>query len=250
MEDIEANDLEEKDLKNKDPEQQRLMNETCILVDENDHMIGFASKKKCHLLKNIQKGMLHRAFSVFLFDQKGDLLLQKRANKKITFPGRWTNTCCSHPLKVIGEYGGSIETSIEGVKRAAQRKLYHELGIVASQVPLEKFHYLTRVQYKAESDGIWGENEIDYILFIQTNVDLKLNPNEVELARYVDKDDLREMLKCKGVIVFLNKSLIYILLEFSFTPWFELICRSLMFFWWDSLHNLNAVKDQLSIIRM
>ncbi|KAG5518293.1 hypothetical protein PMAC_003089 [Pneumocystis sp. 'macacae'] len=230
--------LEEDDLRNRDPEQQRLMSETCILVDENDKMIGFASKKqwKGHLLKNIQEGMLHRAFSVFLFDQKGDLLLQKRACEKITFPGLWTNTCCSHPLQVIGEYGESMEKSIEGVKRAAQRKLYHELGISASQVPLEKFHYLTRVQYKAESDEIWGENEIDYILFIQADVDLKLNPNEVETARYVNKDDLRKMLKCK---------------DFSFTPWFELICHSFMFFWWDSLHNLNAVKNhQFSIIRM
>ncbi|KTW31193.1 isopentenyl-diphosphate delta-isomerase [Pneumocystis jirovecii RU7] len=230
------NHLEEEDLKNRDPEQQRLMSETCILVDENDKMIGFASKKQCHLLKNIQEGMLHRAFSVFLFDQKGDLLLQKRAYEKITFPGLWTNTCCSHPLQVIGEYGENMEKSVEGVKRAAQRKLYHELGIVSSQVPLEKFHYLTRVQYKAESDKIWGENEIDYILFIQADVDLKLNPNEVETARYVSQDDLRKMLKCK---------------DFSFTPWFELICRSFMFFWWDSLHNLNAVKNhQFSIIRM
>ncbi|KAG5440602.1 hypothetical protein PCK2_000312 [Pneumocystis canis] len=235
MDESAIDDLVNDDLKRRDTEQQRLMNEPCILVDENDQMVGFASKKTCHFLKNIQKGMLHRAFSVFLFDKKGYLLLQKRANGKITFPSLWTNTCCSHPLGVSGEYGETMEKSIEGVKRAAQRKLYHELGITANQVPLEKFHYLTRVQYKAQSDDIWGENEIDYILFIQANVDLKLNPNEVETARYVSQDDLREMLNCK---------------DFSFTPWFLLICHSFIFFWWDSLNNLNAIKNPLSIIRM
>ncbi|KAG4303301.1 hypothetical protein PCK1_000265 [Pneumocystis canis] len=235
MEEPTIDSLGENDLKRRDIEQQRLMNETCILVDENDQMKGFASKKTCHFFKNIQKGMLHRAFSVFLFDKKGDLLLQKRANGKITFPGLWTNTCCSHPLGIEEEYGENMEKSIEGVKRAAQRKLYHELGIIASQVPLEKFHYLTRVQYKAQSDEIWGENEIDYILFIQADVDLKLNLNEVETARYVNQDDLRKMLKCE---------------DFKFTPWFLLICHSFIFFWWDNLNDLNAVKNQFSIIRI
>jgi isopentenyl-diphosphate delta-isomerase len=110
-------------------------------------------------LTNIEKGLLHRAFSVFLFNSKNELLLQQRATEKITFPDMWTNTCCSHPLGIPGEGGVSLEESIEGVKRAAQRKLDHELGIKAAQVPLEKFRFLTRIHYKAASNEKWGEHE-------------------------------------------------------------------------------------------
>lgn len=70
-----------------DAEQIRLMAEDCIVLDENDVPIGSATKKACHLLENIEKGLLHRAFSVFLFDQEDRLLLQQRASEKITFPG-------------------------------------------------------------------------------------------------------------------------------------------------------------------
>jgi isopentenyl-diphosphate delta-isomerase len=110
-------------------------------------------------MTNIDKGLLHRAFSVFLFDDQNRLLLQQRATEKITFPDCWTNTCCSHPLGVPGESGVSLPESVEGVKRAAQRKLDHELGIKKAQVPLENFRFLTRIHYKAPSDGQWGEHE-------------------------------------------------------------------------------------------
>ncbi|CAJ0917070.1 7181_t:CDS:2 [Entrophospora sp. SA101] len=81
-----------------DEEQIRLMEEMCILVDENDKKIGSDTKKNCHLMKNIKEGLLHRAFSVFLFNSEDKLLLQQRSSDKITFPNNWTNTCCSHPL--------------------------------------------------------------------------------------------------------------------------------------------------------
>lgn len=71
----------------------------------------------------------------------------------------WTNTCCSHPLGVPGETGADLDAAIGGVRRAAQRKLDHELGIKAAQVPLNKFDFLTRIHYKALSDGKWGEHE-------------------------------------------------------------------------------------------
>lgn len=114
---------------------------------------------KGHLMENIDRGLLHRAFSVFLFDSNNRLLLQQRAAEKITFPNLWTNTCCSHPLGIPGETGTGLEAAVLGVKRAAQRKLYHELGIKAEQVPLDKFDFLTRIHYKAPSDGKWGEHE-------------------------------------------------------------------------------------------
>lgn len=110
-------------------------------------------------MTNIDKGLLHRAFSVFLFNDKNELLLQQRATEKITFPDMWTNTCCSHPLSIPTETGANLVDSIAGAKRAAQRKLDHELGIKTEQVPFEDFHFLTRIHYKAPSDGKWGEHE-------------------------------------------------------------------------------------------
>ena len=111
-------------------------------------------------MTNIDAGLLHRAFSVFLFHpQTKKLLLQQRATEKITFPDMWTNTCCSHPLGVPGETGDSLPAAVAGVKRAAVRKLGHELGIPAKDVPTEGFDFLTRIHYKAPSDGKWGEHE-------------------------------------------------------------------------------------------
>ena len=75
----------------------------------------------------------------------------------------WTNTCCSHPLSIPGETGSFLNESVEGVRRAAQRKLYHELGIAANQIPLDKFEFLTRIHYKAPSDEKWGEHESELI---------------------------------------------------------------------------------------
>lgn len=110
-------------------------------------------------MKNIDEGLLHRAFSVFLFDSNNRLLLQQRASEKITFPDMWTNTCCSHPLGVPGETGSELLEAVQGVRRAAQRKLDQELNIETAQVPLDKFRFLTRIHYRAPSDGKWGEHE-------------------------------------------------------------------------------------------
>ena len=108
------------------------------------------------------QSMLHRAFSVFLFrPSDGRLLMQKRAIEKITFPDMWTNTCCSHPLAIRQEL---VEEGTLGIRRAAQRKLYHELGIHNAQVPLDGFVYVTRIHYLAPSSGIWGEHESNQVL--------------------------------------------------------------------------------------
>jgi isopentenyl-diphosphate delta-isomerase len=110
-------------------------------------------------MENIDRGLLHRAFSVFLFDSQNRLLLQQRATEKITFPDMWTNTCCSHPLGIPGETGVGLDASVQGVRRAAVRKLDHELGIPSAQVPIDDFKFLTRIHYKSPSDGKWGEHE-------------------------------------------------------------------------------------------
>lgn len=111
-----------------------------------------------HLMENINKGLLHRAFSAFVFHPvTGKLLIQQRATEKITFPDMWTNTCCSHPLDDFEEE--KIEKDQYGVKVAARRKLEHELGIPQIQTPIDKMQYLTRIHYLAPSDGLWGEHE-------------------------------------------------------------------------------------------
>ncbi|KAL6883993.1 NUDIX hydrolase domain-like protein [Trichoderma longibrachiatum] len=219
-----------------DEEQIRLMDEVCIVTDENDAPIGTASKKICHLMTNIDKGLLHRAFSVFLFNDKNELLLQQRASEKITFPDMWTNTCCSHPLSIPTETGANLVDSIAGAKRAAQRKLEHELGIKKEQVPFEDFHFLTRIHYKAPSDGKWGEHEIDYILFIKANVDVDPNPNEVQATQYVSADGLKKLFEDPNL---------------KFTPWFKLICNSMLFEWWSNLDSgLDKYTNEQEIRRM
>ncbi|GFS03778.1 isopentenyl-diphosphate delta-isomerase [Elysia marginata] len=225
-------------LKGLDETQVKLMQEECILVDKDDINIGSASKKTCHLLENINKGMLHRAFSVFLFNSKGDLLLQQRATEKITFPDHFTNTCCSHPLNFEAELE---EEGAIGVKRAAQRKLEHELGIPAKQVPLEDFHYLTRILYKADNvpkDGKWGEHEIDYILFIQKDVTVKPNPNEVKSYRYVCQKELKDLIDTSE-----NEGMLL-------TPWFKLICNNFLFKWWNKLNDVESQADRKIIHNM
>ncbi|EFW98479.1 isopentenyl-diphosphate delta-isomerase [Grosmannia clavigera kw1407] len=223
-------------LEGHDEEQIRLMDEACIVLDENDAPIGKASKKICHLMTNIDRGLLHRAFSVFLFDEQNRLLLQQRATEKITFPDMWTNTCCSHPLAMPSETGATLPESVAGVKRAAQRKLDHELGIPAAQVPIDDFRFLTRIHYKAPSDGKWGEHEIDYILFIKAKVDLAVNENEVQATRYVTPDELKALFEDP---------------KLSFTPWFKLICNSMLFEWWQNLDSgLDKFTNEQEIRRM
>lgn len=113
-------------------------------------------------MENINNGLLHRAFSAFVFHPvSGKLLLQQRAAEKITFPNMWTNTCCSHPLDDFEEE--KIEKDQHGVKVAARRKLEQELGIPQDQSPIEKMQYLTRIHYLAPGDGLWGEHEGQFV---------------------------------------------------------------------------------------
>ncbi|KAH9252477.1 isopentenyl-diphosphate delta-isomerase [Batrachochytrium salamandrivorans] len=218
-----------------DPEQIRLMSEQCIVVDENDIPIRGGSKKECHLMDNISKGLLHRAFSVFIFNDQGALLLQQRADEKITFPSYFTNTCCSHPLMVEDEMQQEDQM---GARRAAQRKLFHEMGIEAHEVPLDQIHFLTRIHYLAPSDGLWGEHEIDYIFIFQGKVTVKANPNEVKSSLYVTKDELKAMFDTADTT------------GIKITPWFRLIVETFLYKWWDNLGNLPALKDADTIHRL
>lgn len=225
-----------------DPVQLELMNEELIVTDTDDNPIGKESKKTCHLMANIlpPQSLLHRAFSVFLFrPSDGRLLLQKRASEKITFPDMWTNTCCSHPLAVKQEM---VPEAQLGVRRAAVRKLQHELGITMGSIDLDNFAYITRIHYLAPSDGMWGEHEIDYILFTTADVAHEANPNEVSDTCWVSKEELEKM--------FADNTN-------SFTPWFKLIAESFLYKWWDALLERTAasgsakagVKAEVDVLR-
>lgn len=173
-----------------DLQQAKFMKEDmCILVDENDRVLGNASKEECHLMKNIETGMLHRAFSVLLFNSKNECLLTQRAATKITFPNYYTNACCSHPLHNELEME---EKNALGVRRAAQRRLKVELGIKETDAPIDEFIYLTRILYKAPSDGtMWGEHEVDYILILKKDLEIRPNTNEVSYAKFLSKSEFR-----------------------------------------------------------
>ena len=208
-----------------DSEQIALMSEAVILVDENDSAIGSASKVSAHY----QAGLLHRAFSVLMFDREGRLLLQKRADDKVTFPGVWANSCCSHPLSSDTE---SELIDASGVKRAAIRKLHQELGISPDELSLNDFHFVTKMMYSARMNADWIEREIDHILLIQADVDIKINQNEVSEIKWVSKQELRQILA--GDID----------IGGEIAPWFRCIAERVMTDeWWDSIGNLDRIVE-------
>lgn len=178
-------------LANRDPDQvEQMKNDFCIVVDQNDKVVGAKSKLDCHMMENINKGLLHRAFSVLLFNDKKEFLLTQRAEEKITFPGYFTNACCSHPAPVEEEMDCSND--MIGIKRAAQRRLEFELGINKEDIPIKDIHFMTRLTYviPCEEDPMWGEHELDYVLVINKQLDLKPNTNELKYWGYVNQGEL------------------------------------------------------------
>lgn len=240
-------------LAGKDATQVKLMEEQCLVVDSNDVVIGVDTKKNTHLMTNINAGLLHRAFSIFLFNSKGELLLQQRAADKITFPLYWTNTVCSHPLYFVAEGEEAVGRAVAsisdlaqqpemveegqlGVRRAARRKLEHELGVDQAKIELSDFTFMCRVHYLSASDGVWGEHEIDYILVLQKDVEINPNPNEVAATRYVTPAQLKQLLASAQTG------------EVKLTPWFQLVSDIDLFTWWENLANLEPFRDESKII--
>ncbi len=213
-----------------DLEQINLMSEAIIGVDESDNEVRAVSKVEAHH----SSGILHRAFSVLLFDSNNRLLLQKRASHKVTFPNVWANSCCSHPLysESERELGDAL-----GVKRAAIRKLNQELGISESQVPISDFSFMTKMVYSSRMNEEWIEREIDHILVIKADVDVKINENEVSEIKWVSQEELEAMLvaEVEG--------------DGEIAPWFRCIASRLMTEeWWDAIgdkEKLGNLSDDL-----
>lgn len=155
-----------------------------ILVDEADREIGTMEKIKAH-----QMGLLHRAFSIFLFDNQHRMLLQRRGLDKYHSGGLWSNACCSHP------YPG------ESILEAAARRLREELG---ANCPVgELFSFI----YKAEVENNLVEYEYDHVLYGYYSGGIHINKFEVEEVKYIDCHTLTDWIRQK---------------PYQFTPWFKL----------------------------
>ena len=161
--------------------------EYVILVDEQDNETGIMEKMEAHRL-----GVLHRAFSILIFNSTGELLLQKRAGIKYHSGGLWTNACCSHPKKE------------EPLKLTAQKKLKQEMGI---DVPLEFSH---KFVYKAILDHGLTEHECDYVLFGMSDEEPTLNTEEAEAWKYASLQEIRSEIKSSPEL---------------FTSWFKIIMQ-------------------------
>ncbi len=135
--------------------------EYVILVDENDNEMGVMEKLQAH-----REGKLHRAFSIFIFNDKDELLLQQRALTKYHSAGLWTNTCCSHPRPN------------ETVKDAANRRLFEEMGLACDLTINTSFIY------KTPFDNGLTEHELDYVLMGKCNTDPHINKEEAESFKW------------------------------------------------------------------
>ena len=156
-----------------------------ILVNENDEPIGKMEKMEAH-----EKALLHRAFSVFILNSDGEILMQQRALNKYHSAGLWTNTCCSHQFP--------NEKSLD----AANRRLMEEMGISAD------LEFLFKFQYKAPFDNGLTEHEIDHVFLGNSNELPKVNKKEVNDYKYMSVEKLKEDIDKKSE---------------DYTVWFKII---------------------------
>jgi isopentenyl-diphosphate delta-isomerase len=180
--------------------------ESVILVNENDETLGQMEKMEVH-----RKGLLHRAFSIFIFDEAGKMLLQQRAAVKYHGALLWTNTCCSHPFPG------------EEVKQAAFRRLKEEMGFKA---PLRHLFSFT---YRAEVENGLIEHELDHVFAGIYEGKIFPDPTEVADFRYESMDSLeKEMLDEPE----------------KFTTWFRIAWPKIRE-WWSEAFGKNGASKNL-----
>lgn len=170
--------------------------EQVILVDEHDVLTGTMEKMAAH-----EKAVLHRAFSVFIFNAQGDLLLQQRAKEKYHSGGLWTNSCCSHPRPG------------EDTSTAATRRLREELGF---ETPLEKIFDFV---YKADFDNGLTEHEFDHVFVGYYNGEINPDEKEVSDYVYVPMQQIEEAMQTDPA---------------AYTAWFHIAFPKVMH-WWKQL---------------
>ncbi|GAB4183312.1 MAG: isopentenyl-diphosphate Delta-isomerase [Wenzhouxiangellaceae bacterium] len=159
--------------------------EELILVNDQDQELGFLDKQSCHR----GKGTLHRAFSLFIFNRKGELLLQQRSAEKPLWPEYWSNSCCSHPRRG------------ESMALATRRRLRQELGLSC------ELQYVYKFQYQAQYDETGAEHELCWVFLGLTDATPQVNATEIADWRYVGAADLEVELERH---------------EERFTPWFKM----------------------------
>lgn len=162
-----------------------MVEEQVILVNENDEQIGLMPKLEAH-----EKALLHRAFSVFVFNDKNELMLQQRALHKYHSPGLWTNTCCSHQR--------DGESNIE----AGTRRLQEEMGFTTNLKETISFIY------KAPFDNGLTEHEYDHVLLGHYNNDPVINKDEVADWKWMPLNDVKNDIKANPE---------------QYTEWFKII---------------------------
>jgi len=176
--------------------------EKVILVDENDDMVGTMGKMEAH-----KQDLLHRAFSIFIFNSKGEMLLQQRAITKYHSGGLWTNACCSHPMPG------------EKTQDAAQRRLMEELGF---ETPIEKIFDFT---YKAEFDNGLTEHEFDHVFAGEYEGELEINPDEVNDFVYKEVSAIKNEMQTEPQ---------------KFTAWFHIAFPKIEEWWISRYQNISA----------
>jgi isopentenyl-diphosphate delta-isomerase len=160
--------------------------EPLILVDDADREIGHLDRAGCHA----GSGVLHRAFSLLIFNGNGELLLQQRAASKRLWPSYWSNSCCSHPRRA------------ESMEAATRRRLSEELGLAC---PLQ---FLFKFQYQAQFDATGAERELCSVFIGRSGGRVRINPDEIQAWRWISPAALEaEMASSQA-----NR----------FTPWFRL----------------------------
>uniref|UniRef100_A0A8D2ASN1 isopentenyl-diphosphate Delta-isomerase n=1 Tax=Sciurus vulgaris TaxID=55149 RepID=A0A8D2ASN1_SCIVU len=201
--------------------QTQRLEEMCIVIDKQDRVIGAETKRNCHLNESIEKGLIHRGFSVVLFNTDDQLLIQQRSDAKYTFPGHFSDSCSSHPLYSPAELE---EKDALGVRRAALRRLQAELGIPAEQDII----FMVRIYHKCQSDALWGDHEVGYLLFVRKNLTVNPDPREVKDYRYVSREELAELLDraARG--------------QEKVTPWLRNNAEDFLFKWWAHLSDVSA----------
>jgi len=159
--------------------------ESLILVDDNDREVGFRPKAECHE----GRGLLHRAFSVFLFNPNGDLLLQRRSAQKPLWPLYWSNSCCSHPRES------------ESIEAAGRRRIHEELQLEC------ELRFLYKFKYQASFCDLGSEHELCHVFAGHTDQEVRAHPEEIAEWRYITPDQLSREIAADGD---------------RFTPWLKM----------------------------
>ena len=180
--------------------------ESLILVDADDNEIGHLPKADCHR----DHGILHRAFSIFLFDRQDRVLLQRRSASKPLWPLYWSNSCCSHPRR-----GETLEFS-------TARRLQEELGVQASLQWLYKFTY--QADFVQDGHHYGAEHELCHVFIGAYDGEICVHPDEIAAWRWISVEQLEQELVEQPE---------------RFTPWFKLEWQELMANWQAQIQSLH-----------